>query len=158
MTEFRNSAEKDRISVPARPAKGDNAIDILARTIWGEARGETVRGKEAVAATIINRVNKAKARGGHWWGATVEEVCMMPWQYSCWNANDPNREKLLAVEKSDRTFQTCLRVARRAVHATLKDPTNGATHYHHIDLNPWWAAGRVPCAEIGNHLFYKNIS
>jgi len=35
-------------------------IDILARTIYGEARGEPVRCKEAVAAVILNRVRRAR--------------------------------------------------------------------------------------------------
>lgn len=132
-------------------------IDTLARTVWGEARGESVRGKEAVAATVINRVALARSRGGHWWGNTVAQVCRTPWQYSCWNENDPNRAKLLAVNRQDRNFETCLRIARRAVRGRLQDPTDGATHYHHIDLNPWWSLGAIPCAEIGHHLFYRNI-
>lgn len=149
----------DKTDKPAfTSADKEASIDVLARTIWGEARGESVRGKEAVAATVMNRVRQAQYRDGHWWGNSVVRVCRMPWQYSCWNENDPNRAKLLAVTKDDIAFQACLRIARRAVHSTLKDPTGGATHYHHRDLNPWWAVGRVPSAEIGNHLFYGNIS
>ena len=34
--------------------------DILARTLWGEARGESLVGRIAVAWTIRNRVNDGK--------------------------------------------------------------------------------------------------
>ena len=54
------------------------AIDILARTLWGEARGETLSGKEAVACVILNRLKKTNAKGLFWWGNTLEEICLKP--------------------------------------------------------------------------------
>lgn len=140
------------------PASPGSAVDILARTLWGEARGESVRGIEAVAAIIVNRVRQAQARGGrYWWGNSIEQVCQKPWQFSCWNDGDPNRAKLLAVTERDRTFRICLRVARRAVAGVLDDPTRGATHYHTRAVLPPWARHRLPSAEIGNHLFYNDV-
>jgi spore germination cell wall hydrolase CwlJ-like protein len=136
---------------------GDPAVDTLARTIWGEARGEQVRGKEAVAAVVMNRARRAKERGGYWWGSTPVEVCRKPWQFSCWNDADPNRAKIEAVGRDDRNFQSCLRIARRALAGTLKDPTGGATHYHAKDATPPWAKGRKPSAGIGNHRFYNDV-
>jgi len=129
----------------------------LARTLYGEARGEKVRGLEAVACVIINRVKRAEERGGYWWGATVAEVCLRPWQFSCWNEGDPNRIKIETVDTSNRSFASCLRIARRAVARVLADPTNGATHYHGRDVNPPWARARKPSAEIGNHRFYNDV-
>ncbi|MDV7341732.1 cell wall hydrolase [Terasakiella sp. A23] len=135
----------------------EDAIDTLARTLYGEARGEKVRGLEAVAAVIINRVEKAIQRGGYWWGADVENVCLRPWQFSCWNVNDPNREKILTIDGKNKIFATCCRIARRAVFGALKDPTKGATHYHRTGLLPAWARNQIPCAEVGHHVFYKDI-
>ena len=107
---------KPEPALKAAPKKSkDPAIETLARTIYGEARGELVRGKEAVAAVVMNRVRRAMERGGYWWGSTAEEVCLRPWQFSCWNENDPNREKILAVGRDNRNFQSCLRIARRAL-------------------------------------------
>lgn len=40
--------------------------DILARTLWGEARGEGTAGQIAVAWTIRNRVFDGKEKS--WWG------------------------------------------------------------------------------------------
>ncbi len=139
------------------PDLSPEAADTLARTLYGEARGEPVRGKEAVAAVVINRVRRAQARGGWWWGGTVTQVCRRPWQFSCWNANDPNRAKIERATETDREFASCLRIARRAVMETLQDPTDGATHYHARGVVPPWAAGRTPSAVIGNHLFYNDV-
>jgi N-acetylmuramoyl-L-alanine amidase len=135
----------------------EQASDVLARTLYGEARGEKVRGLEAVASVIINRVEKAISRGGYWWGSDVESVCLKKWQFSCWNVNDPNRVKLMKVTRSNKVFATCKRVAQRALAGCLNDLTNGATHYHVKGLRPAWSRNQVPCAEIGNHLFYKGI-
>lgn len=134
------------------PAKPGSPADILARTLWGEARGEPVRGIEAVAAVVMNR-----ARRGGWWGNAVESVCRKPSQFSCWNPDDPNRAKLEGVDVDDRAFRICLRIARRALAGSVADPTKGATHYHVRGLLPKWARGREPAAEIGNHLFYNDV-
>ncbi|CAA7617668.1 cell wall hydrolase [Magnetospirillum sp. UT-4] len=150
-------AVPDRESAEAPPVPGSE-IDILARTLWGEARGEPLRGIEAVAAVVMNRVARAKAAGGrYWWGGDVATVCRRPWQFSCWNENDPNSGKCAAITTENRAFRLCVRVARRAVAGVLEDPTGGATHYHVRGLSPPWARGRSPTADIGNHLFYKDV-
>ena len=100
---------------------------------------------------------KDEERGGYWWGASPIEVCRKPWQFSCWNETDPNRGKIESVSRDDRNFQSCLRIARRALAGTLKDPTNGATHYHAKGAAPPWAKNRKPSAEIGGHRFYNDV-
>ncbi|MGE5545571.1 MAG: cell wall hydrolase [Solirubrobacterales bacterium] len=157
MTAADDDFEPDREARTPPPVAG-GTVDVLARTLWGEARGEPVAGKEAVASVVLNRVARAKAAGGrHWWGGTVEEVCRRPWQFSCWNPGDPNRAKIEAVTMEDRTFRTCVRIARRALGGVVADATEGATHYHAIGLLPPWARGLTPTAEIGGHLFYKDV-
>lgn len=145
--------------LPADPALraaayGDQAftLDVLARTLWGEARGEGRDGMRAVASTILNRA----ARPG-WWGRSVAEVCLRPRQFSCWLESDPNRAKLLAVDGRDRHFATALSVAVDALAGILPDYTFGATHYHALDCAPSWVKGRAPCAVIGRHAFYNDI-
>lgn len=148
-------------ATPVAPTMGEDTItrarrtDILARTIWGEARGETLQGKEAVANVIINRLKISRARGKFWWGNTLEEVCQKPFQFSCWNEDDPNYTKILAVTEDDPQFAICLRIARRALNGVLTDHTNGADHYHADHVTPKWAHSRVPAAVIGNHIFYQ---
>lgn len=142
---------------PGDPTRRKQAADILARTLFGEARGEPVRGKEAVACVVLNRVRRARRRGGWWWGGDIVEVCLKPWQFSCWNAGDPNRARIETVTDSDRVFRSCQRIAERALAGTLTDPTKGATHYHARGVHPPWAWHKAPSAEIGRHLFYNNI-
>ena len=130
------------------------AIDILARTIWGEARGQSLKGQEAVANVVMNRVRKRRPR----WGMTVEKVCRAPYQFSCWNNNDPNLAKLMRVDASNKAFAICLDVARRAVNGDLQDHTSGSTHYHTIGVSPSWSVGQTPVVKIGDHLFFNSVS
>ena len=78
--------------------------DILARTIYGEARGESISGQEAIASVILNRVAFAKRRGRYWWGNTIAGVCLAPWQFSCWNENDLNRKIIERADDADIGF------------------------------------------------------
>ena len=129
-------------------------LEIYAKTLFGEARGEKLAGIEAVANVILNRVKHAQKVGSYWWGKTIEEVCLKPFQFSCWNKDDVNRKLLETDLSENKIYQICKRVAQRAVAGCLQDNTNGATHYHALSVNPYWARCAVPCAEIGNHLFY----
>lgn len=137
------------VSSPSATVQPGNAVDVLARTLWGEARGEGPRGMEAVACVVMNRVKRA--------GASVADVCQKPAQFSCWNPGDPNRAKLLAVTAADTDFARARAIAERAVDAALADFTAGATHYHTRAVRPDWAAGKTPCFELGSHLFYNDV-
>lgn len=128
------------------------ALDVLARTLWGEARGEGRDGMRGVASVICNRTSRPG-----WWGRSIAEVCLKPWQFSCWLESDPNRVKLLAVDGRDRAYATALSVATDALAGILPDYTFGATHYHAVDCAPDWARGRTPCVVIGRHAFYNDI-
>lgn len=97
----------------------DHDTDILARTIWGEARGESMAGKIAVAWTVRNRAAIAaayeQAHGvarQHYGDDSIASACQMPSQYSCWNDDDVNRVAVLSVTESDPAFRDCLAVAR----------------------------------------------
>lgn len=135
-----------------------NDIDTLARTIWGEARNQGYRGMVAIANVIMNRVALSD-RHAHFGDGTVESACLAPWQFSCWNANDPNRNKLQAVDERDTVFCDCLDIASTACASQLDDITNGATYYYLTNSpTPTWSIGQTPCATIGVHLFFKNIA
>jgi hypothetical protein len=133
------------------------AIDTLARTLWGEARGEKRAGRVAVAWVVLNRVRAQKKA----YGLTIEAVCLKPKQFSCWNANDPNLPKLKKVTSTDAVFAECLAIASDAVmnRLTPPDPTHGAKHYHTdpIPKPPKWSMGKVPSARIGRHVFFNDI-
>ena len=129
--------------------------DVLARTLWGEARGEGEDGMQAVANVICNRAAIAQAKGGYWWGNDIIRVCQKPYQFSCWNRSDPNFAKLQNVDESDLYFATALRLARRAVIGCMKDITGGATHYHAAGIEPYWARKEKPVFVLGRHIFYR---
>ena len=125
-------------------------IDVMARTVFGEARGESYQGKVAVAHVILNRV----AKGG-WWGKTPIEVCTAPRQFSCWNDGDPNRARMMKADLSDKAYQESLRAVLDAISG--QDPTGGACHYHALSVAPKWAEGKQGHT-IGNHLFFRGIA
>ena len=132
-------------------------VDVLARTIFGEARGEPIDGMEAVASVVINRARISEKKGRYWWGNGIIGVCQKAYQFSCWNKTDPNYQRLINVTEENIHFVTSLRIARRAVIGALKDKTKGATHYHADYVSPYWARGEEPTIIIGRHIFYKLV-
>lgn len=123
--------------------------DIVARTIFGEARGEGYLGQQAVANVIMNRV---KLDG--WRGHDPRSVCLKSYQFSCWLKSDPNRSKLMAITKDDATFAQCYGIAGAAMAGDLPDITHGADSYCVTGTDAFWAKGLTPVAVIGHHSFY----
>lgn len=154
---------------PPRKPIDFHDLEIMSRTIWGEARGETMRGRRAVACVIINRW-----KSGKWFNGidtnndgveSIAEVCQQAWQFSCWNKNDPNLPKLLAVALGDFVFGECVTIAKMVIEDSMtpryagRDPSLAATHYY-VDGTaiPKWRAGKSPCAILGKHLFFNNVN
>lgn len=127
-------------------------IETTARTVYGEARGESFEGKIAVAWVIRNRAD-TKYRGD-----SCETVCLKPWQFSCWNPTDPNKAKIEAVDIENESFRQCLLAVAVVLGGLAPDPTDGSRHYHVAGLDVNWAEGQTPAGKIGNHLFYKGIA
>lgn len=133
-----------------------NDKDILARTIYGEARGELSKfGKKslcAIANVIFNRLEKGC------YGSSVKDVCLKPYQFSCWNKNDPNYGKLNQIKIFDSVFSYCESLAGQFLQEgadVAVDYTDGATHYHHQAVKPYWADHALRTVAIGTHIFYK---
>ena len=131
----------------------EKELFTLAKTMYGEARGESNLGKQAVCHVILNRVKK-----GGWWGNTIEKVCRKKYQFSCWNQNDPNKEKLEVLTLDNKDYLICIIIAARCLAQELEDNTNGCTHYHVKKLQPSWAMQKTPDIQIENHVFYKGIA
>lgn len=126
---------------------------IIARTAYGEARGEGNFGMHVVVNTIQNRL----ASGVRWWGHSLRTICLHPWQYSCWNPTDPNRAKMFKVTEDDLQFRAANNLADRALAGSLPDFSVGADSYYDslIGKPPDWAVGRDPVAIVGHHWLYK---
>jgi len=155
-----DAALAPRASVPAAVPRGGAApgaedVDVVAMTLWGEARGEGERGMEAVACVIGNReTRKWRKKEG------FVAVCRDRWQFSCWNENDPNRARLDAVRRNpDAAYRLAAAIAGRLVRNELDDFTFGATHYYatSLPIRPNWAVNKTPCYRLGKHLFFNDI-
>jgi N-acetylmuramoyl-L-alanine amidase len=130
-------------------------IDILARTMWGEARSEGALGMQAVAHVVMNRLKKSNAGNGYNWGRSITDICLFPWQFSAWNKGDPNRDRMLKVTEADPKFAEAKRIARMVVSGQLADITGGADHYHTTAVKPSWKDANKKTAQIGTHVFYN---
>lgn len=126
-------------------------IDVAARTVWGEARGESFEGKVAVAHVIANRA------ATNYMGDTLEAVCKKRKQFSCWNENDPNHKKIMALKKDNPAYQECLKAVAIAL-VSDEDPTKGARHYHSKHIKPYWADDTKEGVFVGNHIFVIGVA
>lgn len=130
---------------PIPPHLSDD--DLLVRTVYGEARGETPTGQQAVASVARNRARMANM--------PLRDVLLAPNQFEPWN-NPQTREQLLALDPNSPQYQAIA----QAVLGTTNDPTNGATHFYSPRAQaalgrptPSWAQGQG--TDIGNHRFYN---
>ena len=124
-------------------------VDVVARTVYGEARGESQEGRIAVAKVIVNRWRHS--------GGSLESVCKKPKQFSCWNVDDPNYPIIKDVTYADQVFLQCLSAVAVALDLKAADPTKGSRHYHAPRVSPYWAVGHTPVVEIGGHVFYNDV-
>jgi spore germination cell wall hydrolase CwlJ-like protein len=132
--------------------------DILARTLWGEARGEELVGQIAVAWTIRNRVDDGKDKS--WWGEGYAGVCQKPYQFSCWNKNDPNFPYLSGAKAIPfRELAQARIAADQVIDGRVPDPTDGATHYYATTMPkaPTWTKGATQTLYQGHHVFFKDV-
>jgi len=133
---------------------------IIGLTIYGEARGESKPGRIAVGSVILERVDKQE-----WMGKTIKDVCLMPYQFSCYLPADPNFEKLSAIAAAwDATYhqsiavQECYAIASGLIDGTIaRDETIAgahATHYKTLSCRAAWESEMKKVAIIGRHEFF----
>lgn len=138
----------------------DRDLKYVALTVYGEARGESCRGKIAVAHVIRNR---SKYRN-----MSLYDVVMQPYQFSCWNEDDPNREVLEKIlsnwehhKQHNSALRECLWLSAGVILGMLSDPTDGADHYVTKRLvasgrAPEWTKKFFVSAIIDRHIFYNS--
>lgn len=134
------------------------SVDYLARTVWGEARGEPEQGQVAVAHVILNRVAHRQ------WPDTVKGVVTQDGQFDVWAKSYPGYARMLSVDESDANFRMALRIAREALSGQSKDPTGGAYIYFNdatstdrafTEKVKRLASSRV---DIGQHSFFLGVT
>lgn len=131
-------------------------IEIAARTVWMESRGEGAQGMIACAWAIVNRHNAGKWYSGH----TLAECCLIGYQFSSWNSTDPNRIEMARLDDGDALLQECRSYILDALSNEGADPTEGATNYYSTDiiLPPTWAASATFTVQIGKTKFFKHVN
>ena len=167
---------------PELPHSEQPALVLAALTMLGEARGESTAGKKGVLWTIRNRrriaEDYAKRKGGKahplFGNGSLASCVLAKWQFSCWNAGDPNVAFLSKIvnTRGDSLGKGMWAVAYALAHQVeaaewKDDPTYGATHYCTIplwgtsDTMAWYGApciakgDTVETVTIGNHVFAK---
>ena len=135
---------------------GAEDIQLLSLLVYGEARGESLDGKAGVAWVAVNR---AKRRG--WFGNSLKEVILKPYQFSCFLPDDPNFQILTTILQNfddyierDPVFRECYYIAKGVMDGWIRDLTKGALYYHAKSISPKWANVYNRKAQIGNHIFY----
>ena len=123
-------------------------MDIAARTIAGEARGEPYIGQIAVGCVIVNRWRIGIAQ-------SLFETCLQPYQFSCWNTEDPNRRYISKLRTSDRVYQTAMRALTEAIENPLRH--GPITDYHAVGITPAWAKNMRRAIQLGRHIFYVRV-
>ena len=125
--------------------------EILARTIYGEAKANDLEDAQGIACVILNRVNYRN------WPGNVADVCLQPMQFSVWNEGDAGRARMLRAQRGEPWFDACWMVAEKALSGALIDKTRTSTHYHTRAVKPRWSRNKLPCYETPGHLYFNNI-
>jgi spore germination cell wall hydrolase CwlJ-like protein len=132
---------------------------VLAKTIYGEARGEYYRLEGGLSAFIaVANVIKNRSAYPTKYGRSITEICRKPYQFSCWNARDPNYIILQNINtEQDALFKLAFQVAEGVWRGEWPDITKGSNHYHVRTMKqyPSWSQGIKPRVCLGNHLFYQ---
>jgi spore germination cell wall hydrolase CwlJ-like protein len=130
-------------------------VALMALCCYREARGETLYGKRAVCHVIKNRATQ-----GGWWGHDVASVVLKPWQFSSFNANDPN-SAVWPEDEATPAWIDCLSAASAVLVGDEPDNTDGATFYHDTSMGWPKAWGKesdyVNSLNIGRLRFYRPI-
>jgi hypothetical protein len=106
--------------------------DILYRTLFGECRGEPIEAQVGVGSVLRNRVNDHH----HRWPNTYNEVALQPAQFSCFNPQDPNFEKLLDPERHEKleVLEQLKWIAHGIVQGLIQENVAGANHYYDFSI------------------------
>ncbi len=116
----------------------DSDINLLARLIYGEARGESYVGQVAVGAVVMNRIKSASFPN------TMSGVIYQSYAFTAVNDGQINLTPNATARKA----------ALDAINGW--DPTYGAIYYYNPAVaTSQWIFTRQTTVTIGNHVFAK---
>lgn len=115
-------------------------LQLMARAVNGEARGEPYTGQVAVAAVILNRVKHSSFPN------TVSGVIYQPGAFTAVSDGQIN----VPIAENSTVYQAC----RDAMNGW--DPSGGAIYYFNPDTaTSSWIWSRELIVQIGKHRFCK---
>lgn len=133
-----------------------DAVSLLALFLYSQAGEESVRTREAVAATIANQVNGLlRAHGAA--APTSPVLRSLRARLFIERLGRLGSSEVTRPRTEEPAFASCWRIANRAVSGALQDPTGGAVRYHELGASPAWAKRLNPRACIGSYLFYDDV-
>ena len=129
--------------------KDRDEFDLLLACIRGEAEGEALWGKLAVACVVRNRVFDKR------WADNYKDVLLQPKQFSCFLPGF-YRPEIFKREWNEIWWRECKFAAWGVMYNYMRDITQGANHYYSTGLidPPYWAEGKHPMFRTGGHCFF----
>ena len=125
------------------------ALHCMTQAIYYEAAREPVRGQEAVAQVVLNRVRHPaypkSICGVVYQGSARPTGCQFT--FTCDGALRWPPQATLWRQAQD--------VARRALAGFVDKDVGSATHYHAAYVVPYWAPTLVKMTQVGQHIFYR---
>jgi hypothetical protein len=125
------------------------ALHCMTQAIYYEAAREPVRGQEAVAQVVLNRMRHPaypkSICGVVYQGAARPTGCQFT--FTCDGALRWAPQQTLWRQAED--------VARRALAGFVDRDVGSATHYHAAYVSPYWAPTLVKMTQVGQHIFYR---
>lgn len=125
-------------------------MEVAARTLAQEARGEPPEGQQAVAWVIKNRMLSGR------WGHSLSSVCLWRAQFSGWYVpSDPNFAYACGLPDSD-AMLAHMKGLMQSVMVAGTDPTHGAMFYYAVSIPPpSWVDEHQFCGQFGHQRFYR---
>jgi spore germination cell wall hydrolase CwlJ-like protein len=122
-------------------------LDCLTDAVYYESRGEALRGQQAVAQVVMNRLKNPRF---------PKTVCGVVFQrasagcqfsFACDGAMRHARDR--------DAWDEARRVAARSLSGFVLRDVGSATHYHTVDVSPGWGPKMLRVAQVGLHIFYR---
>ena len=125
------------------------ALHCMTQAIYYEAAREPVKGQQAVAQVVLNRVRHPaypkSICGVVYQGAARPTGCQFT--FTCDGALRWTPQSGLWRQAQD--------IARRALAGFVDRDVGSATHYHAAYVAPYWAPTLVKMTQVGQHIFYR---
>ena len=131
-------------------------LACLKANIFFEARGESAKGKAAVAKVTMNRVKSKKYPNGVC--STVFQKRQFSWSFQQpWSTiQRVMKGDLSGFNALDRAaYQESKRIAEKALKTGLNVLPDNVLFYHANYVNPKWAKKMKVVAKIDRHIFLK---